>query len=150
VVCIFQNSAKQTEHLPASTQRPDKGSAGLTLADLVPVSISQAWVAQGLDEGQVLLEALQFAPQVGQHLSCRPSHGLPNLGCLPIPATPHIIRITIMMVMIMPMITTMIMIVMMMMMMMIMIMTMIMIKINYSQAFQPTVLARYLLDVRTP
>ena len=150
-MCIFQNSAKQTEHLPASTQRPDKGSAGLTLADLVPVSISQAWVAQGLDEGQVLLEALQFAPQVGQHLSCRPSHGLPNLGCLPIPATPHTIRITIMMVMIMPMITTMIMIVMMMMMMMmIMIMTMIMIKIYYSQAFQPTVLARYLLDVRTP
>ncbi len=74
--------------LPASTQRSGKGLAGLTLADFVPVPVSQARVAQGLDEGQVLLEALQFAPQVGQHLSCRPSHGLPNLGCLPIPASP--------------------------------------------------------------
>ncbi len=74
---------------PAGTQRPDKGSTGLTLADLVPVPVSQARVAQGLDEGQVLLEALQFAPQVGQHLSCRPSHGLSNPGCLPIPATPY-------------------------------------------------------------
>ena len=72
------------------TQRPDKGSTGLTLADLVPVPLSQARVAQGLDEGQVLLEALQFAPQVGQHLSCRPSHGFPNLGCLPIPARPYL------------------------------------------------------------
>jgi len=75
---------------PASTQRPDKDLAGLTLANLVPVPVSQARVAQSLDEGQVLLEALQFAPQVGQHLSCRPSHGLSNLGCLPIPATPYL------------------------------------------------------------
>ena len=80
----------QTKDSPASTQRPDKGLAGLTLADLVPVPVSQARVAQGLDEGQVLLEALQFAPQVGQLLSCRPSHGLPNLGCLPIPTTPYL------------------------------------------------------------
>ncbi len=75
---------------PAGTHRPDKDSTSLTLADLIPVPVSQARVAQSLDEGQVLLEAFQFAPQVGQHLSCRPSHGLPNLGCLPIPATPYI------------------------------------------------------------
>lgn len=55
-------------------RRSSDGCQELTLTDLIPVAISQARIAQGLDEGQVLLEALQLAPQVGKDLCCRPSH----------------------------------------------------------------------------
>ena len=57
-----------------------------TLTDLVPVPVPQAGVAQSLDQGQVLLEALQFAPQVSQHLCGWSYHGSANLCCLPVPA----------------------------------------------------------------
>ena len=60
--------------------------AWLTLADLVPVAVPQAGIAQRFDEGQVLLECLQLGPQVGQNLCCWSGHCFADLGCLAVPA----------------------------------------------------------------
>lgn len=59
--------------------------AVLTRADFVPMAVSQARVPQGFDEGHMLLEALQLAPQGGQHLSSWPTQGLAYFGGLAVP-----------------------------------------------------------------
>lgn len=70
----YESVGLHPKHNDAAMRKEIICCQDLTLTDFIPVAISQARIAQGLDEGQVLLEALQLAPQVGKDLRCRSSH----------------------------------------------------------------------------